>query len=87
MLIAKNMSKAAIGAAILSSRALQPGPMPTLDPFLFAVYHKDHYPPGNADMEAPRRGNGADFNPAADYRMYHGDKVPGFPQHPHRGKL
>ena len=59
--------------------------MRTLDPFLFCVYHNDKYPAGNAKMEAPRRGNGADFNPQADFRMYHGDKVPGFPQHPHRG--
>ena len=64
---------------------LADGPMHTMDPFLFCVYHKDNYPAGNSKMEAPRRGNGADFNPSAPYRMYHGDKIPGFPQHPHRG--
>ena len=36
-------------------------------------------------METLFPGNGSDFNPHAPYRMYHGDKVPGFPQHPHRG--
>lgn len=60
-------------------------PFPTLDPFLFCVYHKDSYPAGDAKMQAPRKGNGADFNPSASYRMYHGDRIPGFPQHPHRG--
>ena len=60
-------------------------PAETLDPFLFCVYHKDTYPPGDGKLQAPRRGNGADFNPSAPYRMYHGDRVPGFPQHPHRG--
>lgn len=55
-------------------------PFSTPDPFLFCVYHKDHYPVGNDKMEAPRRGNGADFNPNASYRMYHGDLIPGFPQ-------
>jgi redox-sensitive bicupin YhaK (pirin superfamily) len=59
--------------------------MPTVDPFLFCVYHKDHYPPGNLAMEAPRVGSGMDFDPSAAYRMYHGEKIPGFPQHPHRG--
>lgn len=60
-------------------------PLPALDPWLFCVYHKDDYPAGNEKMEAPRKGNGADFNPSAPYRMYHGDRIPGFPQHPHRG--
>mmetsp|Transcript_29417 Transcript_29417/g.68729 ORF Transcript_29417/g.68729 Transcript_29417/m.68729 type:complete len:358 (-) Transcript_29417:152-1225(-) len=60
-------------------------PFKTPDPFLFCVYHKDDYPNGNAKMEAPRRGNGADFDWNLPYRMYHGDKIPGFPQHPHRG--
>jgi len=74
------------GAAILSQKSLPNGPMPTSDPFLFAVYHKDHYPAAtNDDMEAPRFGNGSDFDPDAPYRMYHGQTIPGFPQHPHRG--
>jgi quercetin 2,3-dioxygenase len=60
-------------------------PFKTPDPFLFCVYHKDQYPPGDAKMQAPKRGNGADFDPSAPYRMYHGDRIPGFPQHPHRG--
>jgi len=61
--------------------------MPTPDPFLFCVYHKDEYPEGpiHKTMEAPYPGNGHDFDPNADYRMYHGTKIPGFPQHPHRG--
>ena len=72
---------------IMKTTPLGAGPMPTLDPFLFCVYHKDQYPPGsnNNRMEAPFPGNGADFNDAAPYRMYHGNLVPGFPQHPHRG--
>lgn len=62
------------------------GPYPTEDPFLFCVYHKDHFPKAANDrMEAPRGGNGMDFNPNSEYRMYHGETIPGFPQHPHRG--
>ena len=60
-------------------------PFQTPDPFLFAVYHNDDYPAGDDQLRAPRRGNGADFDPNSAYRMYHGDRVPGFPQHPHRG--
>jgi hypothetical protein len=82
MLNQVNKMTKALGSAILNIKALPNGPMPTLDPFLFCVYHKDVYPPGNAAMEAPRLGDGMDFNPSAEYRMYHGETIPGFPQHP-----
>jgi redox-sensitive bicupin YhaK (pirin superfamily) len=59
------------------------------DPFLFCVYHLDRYPKGNAELgpEAPLAGRniGQDFEGKDGWRMYHGDVVPGFPQHPHRG--
>jgi hypothetical protein len=35
--------------------------MDAADPFLFCVYHLDRYPAGDALMQAPRTGNGADF--------------------------
>lgn len=72
--------------AILRTTVLSGGPFPTPDPFLFCVYHVDDYPAdASGNMEAPFAGNGADFNALAPYRMYHGDKIPGFPAHPHRG--
>lgn len=64
-------------------------PWPTRDPFLFCVFHDDKFPPGAANMGPdPKllRGRpiGQDFgNPA--WNMYHGETVPGFPRHPHRG--
>ena len=71
------MSKS-VGSAILSMKKLPTaGPYPTGDPYLFCVYHKDEYPPGNDEMEAPWPGNGHDFNPDNPYRMYHGSKIPG----------
>lgn len=75
-------------SSILRASALpRAGPFPTLDPFLFAVYHVDNYPadPSGGRMEFLEPGDGHDFDPSAPYRMYHGDHVPGFPQHPHRG--
>lgn len=60
-------------------------PFKTPDPFLFCVYHRDDYPAGDDKMQAPRRGDGMDFDWNLPYRMYHGERVPGFPQHPHRG--
>ncbi len=62
---------------------------PTVDPFLFCVHHLDHYPAGNADFgpvgSLQGRNIGQDFAGLDGWRMYHGEKVPGFPQHPHRG--
>ena len=64
-------------------------PWPTLDPFLFCVHHADAYPRGNAEMgpDASLAGRhiGQDFEGVDGWRMYHGDTIPGFPQHPHRG--
>lgn len=64
-------------------------PWETLDPFLFCVYHKDDYPKGNSNMgpdaSLANRSLGNDFTIKDGWRMYHGQNVPGFPQHPHRG--
>jgi redox-sensitive bicupin YhaK (pirin superfamily) len=64
-------------------------PWTTIDPFLFCAYHDDAYPKGNAQMgpEAPLAGRnmGQDFAGKDGWRMYHGETVPGFPSHPHRG--
>ena len=61
----------------------------TLDPFLFCVHHIDLYPKGNDRFgpAASLEGHdiGQDFENSDGWRMYHGDVVPGFPQHPHRG--
>jgi quercetin 2,3-dioxygenase len=62
---------------------------PTVDPFLFCVHHVDHYPAGNEVMgpaaSLEGRNLGQDFEGIDGWRMYHGQEVPGFPQHPHRG--
>jgi redox-sensitive bicupin YhaK (pirin superfamily) len=64
-------------------------PWQTKDPFLVCVHHVDLYPHGNdrlgpaASLEG--RNIGQDFAGKDGWRMYHGDRVPGFPQHPHRG--
>jgi redox-sensitive bicupin YhaK (pirin superfamily) len=64
-------------------------PWQTRDPFLFCAYHNDAYPAGNSDLgpaaSLAGRHIGQDFDPRNAWRMYHGDVVPGFPQHPHRG--
>ncbi|MEQ8980466.1 MAG: pirin family protein [Deltaproteobacteria bacterium] len=61
----------------------------TQDPFLFCVHHDDAYPKGNPqlgpDASLKGRNIGMDFEGIDGWRMYHGDVVPGFPSHPHRG--
>lgn len=62
---------------------------PTVDPFLFCVHHLDHYPAGTHEFgpaaSLAGRTLGQDFEGIDGWRMYHGQVVPGFPQHPHRG--
>jgi len=74
---------------VLSARPLGTPPWETADPFLFCVHHDDAYPAGNDDMgpaaELEGRKIGMDFGGKDGWSMYHGDVVPGFPRHPHRG--
>ena len=60
-----------------------------LDPFIFTMHHLDMYPEGNEE-QGPEgslvgRQIGSDFSGIDGWSMYHGARVPGFPQHPHRG--
>lgn len=61
----------------------------TADPFLFCVHHHDNFPKGNDKMgpatSLEGRHIGQDFILKDGWRMYHGETVPGFPYHPHRG--
>lgn len=61
----------------------------TRDPFLFCVHHLDAYPRGNGKLgpaaSLAGRELGQDFAGIDGWRMYHGEKIPGFPSHPHRG--
>lgn len=76
---------------VLSASPLPEGTAPwrTPDPFLFCVHHNDHYPAAN-DHFGPAASLkhhhiGQDFEGVDGWRMYHGQEIPGFPQHPHRG--
>ena len=75
---------------VLAARPLGNPPWPTLDPFLFCVHHNDAYPPGdgNLGVDPKRLGGralGSDFTGRDGFSMYHGESIPGFPSHPHRG--
>ena len=86
---AKPASKPAAEAELAAVEPLGPPPWKTRDPFLFCVHHDDRYPAGNADLgpaaSLEGRPLGRDFAGKDGWRMYHGEVVPGFPQHPHRG--
>src|SRR5688572_21303337 len=75
-------------SAILDVRPLG-FPWETVDPFLFCAYHDDAYPRGTVDMTPAAslagRAIGQDFSRKDGWSMYHGESVPGFPAHPHRG--
>lgn len=63
---------------------------PAQDPFLFCAHHFDHYPAGNPQFGVESRHfegreMGADFEGKDGFRLYHGEEIPGFPVHPHRG--
>lgn len=64
-------------------------PWQTKDPFLFCAFHKDDYPKGDGKMgpavSLEGRNLGSDFTRKDGFSMYHGQRVPGFPVHPHRG--
>jgi quercetin 2,3-dioxygenase len=62
----------------------------TADPFLFCVHHEDFFPKGNGRLGPDAgllrgRDIGQDFTVKDGFRMYHGETIPGFPEHPHRG--
>jgi len=63
---------------------------PVTNPFLFCAHHLDDFPAGNDEMGPEKsllkgRNIGQDFNIKDGWRMYHGETIPGFPAHPHRG--
>ncbi len=78
--------------AVTMIKSIQPIGLhfPTQGPFLFCAHHLDHYPAGNPELglEARHfsgRNMGSDFEEKDGFRLYHGEEIPGFPVHPHRG--
>jgi redox-sensitive bicupin YhaK (pirin superfamily) len=78
-----------VASPILRIAPLGQPPWETPNPFLFCVHHLDRYPAGNDSLgpavSLAGRDIGQDFAGKDGWRMYHGERVPGFPQHPHRG--
>ncbi len=84
----KSIMQSGSASAILDIRPLG-FQWETADPFLFCVHHLDKYPQGNPVLgpsaSLAGRDIGQDFTVRDGWRMYHGEKIPGFPGHPHRG--
>ena len=84
----KNKDKS-INSIISITKLPETGPWPTVDPFLFCVHHNDNYPLAKIDLSPNSslsgRNMGNDFSNKDGWSMYHGEKIPGFPRHPHRG--
>lgn len=60
------------------------------NPFIFCAHHNDLFPKGNNEQGLDKsqlvgRNIGSDFSGKDGFSMYHGEVVPGFPVHPHRG--
>ena len=83
------MSTSPSPTLIVSAQAID-NRLPGIDPFIFGAYHQDHYPASNGALGPDAallagRDIGMDFSRQDGWSMYHGDSVPGFPAHPHRG--
>ena len=70
------MARSVLNTAPLAS------PWQAMDPFIFAVHHLDNYPAGDGRLGVRMQDRASE---GQGWRMYHGDHVPGFPAHPHRG--
>ncbi len=86
--IANKIIKMDTNSPILKTEPLSL-PWKTQDPFIFCSYHSDLFPGGNDELgphsSLAGRNIGQDFASKDGWNMYHGQKVPGFPAHPHSG--
>jgi quercetin 2,3-dioxygenase len=87
--VGARQARLAAPSAVLELVKLGAPPWKTYDPFLFCVHHRDDFPAGNERLgpvaALTGRNIGQDFGNRDGWNMYHGDVVPGFPRHPHRG--